>query len=371
MKAEFKHSNSRNLITPIIKVVDYCNYECDFCRYHTSAAKNKMDIELYKVIVDKAIKFNLANNWRKVHLIFHGGEPLLWGIDNFVKAVDFQNEMKLIYPTLTFTNSIQTNGLLLSQQWIDFFKSNEFGIGVSIDGPESCNFHGNNECVKIVLDNIQKMNACGCSFGVLSVITNNHKGMADQYYDFLVENNIHSIGLCYCMYDEATQKTVDNGILSDFLITLFERYYYGDYDLKVREFEDVIRRILNITPPTCTFCNHENCGNILSITPDGSVSFCDPYTLDNNIIGNIKSDDFFGIKSSDLYVQLVEIAKRSIIKVCNKCEVNNLCGGGCFRNVLPNEKNAFCDAFKLVYPFIQEKVQKSIDDDFAKNQIEN
>ena len=79
---------------------------------------------------------------------------------------------------------------------------NHFKIGLSIDGPTEVNFHkdkyGDD---KRVIENIKKLNDAGCRFGILSVVTDAHKGYADKYYEFLVEHNIHSVGLCYCVYD--------------------------------------------------------------------------------------------------------------------------------------------------------------------------
>ena len=114
----------KSRISPIIKVVDYCNFKCEFCRYTTNNARNKMSIDLYKTIVEKTIKYNLANGWKRICVYFHGGEPLLWGMDNFKQAVAFQHEMKEAYPTITIENNVQTNGSLLNDQWIDFFKDN-------------------------------------------------------------------------------------------------------------------------------------------------------------------------------------------------------------------------------------------------------
>ena len=347
----------KSRISPIIKVVDYCNFKCEFCRYTTNNARNKMSIELYKTIVEKNIKYNLANGWKRICVYFHGGEPLLWGMDNFKQAVAFQHEMKEAYPTITIENNVQTNGSLLNDQWIDFFKDNHFAVGISIDGPDSCNFHTDGAGNKNVLDNIRKLNHAGCGAGVLSVITNKHKGHADDYYDFLVENDIHHIGLLNCIYDDEGQVTVDNGILSEFMIRLFDRYFYGDYQLSVREFEDVMRKITRKAVRACTFCDYKHCGQTLPITPQGDVAFCDTYTIGKQIIGNIADCDFFQITQSPLYKSFVEDARKRIDSVCKNCEIHDLCGGGCYQNTLRTGKNSFCETYKTVFPHITKTIE--------------
>ena len=61
------------------------------------------------------------------------GEPLLWGFDNFNKAIALQKELQHKSQGFIFINNIQMNGSLRNQQWIDFFKTNHFKIGLSID----------------------------------------------------------------------------------------------------------------------------------------------------------------------------------------------------------------------------------------------
>jgi len=68
-----------------------------------------------------------------VEFIWHGGEPLLMGIQFYEKVVELQKRYKREGQTIE--NDLQTNGTLISQEWVDFFKANDFHVGVSLDGP--------------------------------------------------------------------------------------------------------------------------------------------------------------------------------------------------------------------------------------------
>ncbi|MCQ2342459.1 MAG: radical SAM protein [Paludibacteraceae bacterium] len=349
-----------NHITPIIKIVEYCNFSCGFCRYPHNIHKSAMPFSTFKTIIEKVCEYNMSHGYYKISVTYHGGEPLLWGYNNFLSAMELQKELNEKYPQLIFSNSIQTNGSLLNDQWIDFFKNNQFDIGISIDGPKEINFHKGTKDNQIVLENIHKLSQKHCKFGILSVITNAHDGYADKYYDFLVEHNIHSVGLCYCIYDENNSITVDNRILTDFLKRFFILFYKGEYRLEVREFTNIMKLCLGIKTGACTFSQRQQCGNFYSIRTNGDVFFCDPYTLNSPPIGNILSETFAEIKQHPNLNIIIDSAKNSVLQECSHCKIKSICGGGCFRHCFGKNKNAFCDTFKSLYPYIEEIVKSSI-----------
>lgn len=114
----------------------------------------------------------------------------------------------------------------------------------------------------------------------------------------------------------------------------------------------------------CTFSYRTGCGNYFSIRPDGDVLFCDPYTLGKKALGNIETESFFDIVSKPELLTIKKDARNSVIAECNKCEIKDICGGGCYRNLFGGEKNVFCETFKTVYPHIQESVLKMREDVF-------
>lgn len=356
----FDGIGNRDFITPIIKLVDYCNFACDFCRYHQNPAKNTMDFETYKMIIDKSLKYNIQHGWNHMNVIYHGGEPLLWGFENFQKAVEHQHDLKKIYPDFSFENDVQTNASLLNDEWITFFKEHNFHIGISIDGPDDINFHRNSKInSEVVLNNIHKLHALGCHFGILSVITNQHAGKAKEYYDFLQSNNIHSVGLCFCV-DEDNHTTIKNEILIDFLIEFFNLYFFGSYNLRVREFESCMRLYLKKDAKACTYSFGKKCNKYFSILPNGDVMFCDPYSLNEKSLGNIKVNDFYEIKSSTFLQEICKSIEEHLFAECANCSIKDICGGGCYRNII-NGKNIFCETFKVLYPYIEKTVKSKCD----------
>ena len=172
--------------------------------------------------------------------------------------------------------------------------------------------------------------------------------------DFLVENNIHSVGLCYCVYDEDKHITVNNNILTEFLQKFFIRYFYGNHKLNVREFESVIKKSLGAPSKLCTFAMRHSCGNYFSIRPNGDVQFCDPFTLGKPAVGNILTETFNDIKNKPDVLSMINRARIGVRNTCDQCEIRNICGGGCFRHTIDDGSNVFCETFKAVYPYIEK-----------------
>jgi len=56
------------------------------------------------------------------------------GLDFFRKVVELGKKYKK--PNQCIENDLQTNGTLLNDEWGEFLKSNDFLVGLSIDGPQ-------------------------------------------------------------------------------------------------------------------------------------------------------------------------------------------------------------------------------------------
>lgn len=347
-----------DFVSLIVKVVDYCNFECDFCRYflEKDTHSSSLELDIFEELIDKACNYNFAHGHNHLTVIFHGGEPLLWGYEKFEKAMEIEKKIGKKYCNIEFHNNIQTNGSLISEKWARFFHHNNFSIGISMDGPDDINFHRNKlVSTKDVLENIRTLTDYGCKYGILSVITEQHRNHSKEYYNFFVANNIHNVGFCYC-FDENGDKTVSNETLTSFLLDFFNMYYNGSFKLHVREFEFVMKLCLGIRVEGCTFSYRQNCGNYFSIRPNGDICFCDSYDLSEKALGNIMNTDFEHVKETDAYVNILDSIGLHYKDSCSKCEIYSICGGGCARHDLQKGKHAFCETYKVLYPYICEKV---------------
>ena len=119
-------------IIPQIQVTLNCNLACTYC-FQTHAGKI-INLSTAEQIIEKTVYSSASyNNIKKtIQLYWHGGEPLLAGIDFFRKIIEIENR----FPEVLFENRLQTNGTLLTDEFAAFFVEHGFDLGFSLDGHE-------------------------------------------------------------------------------------------------------------------------------------------------------------------------------------------------------------------------------------------
>lgn len=114
----------------IFVVTTECNGDCIYCQAHSSATKHSMMMS--KEIAEKSVDIALSSPQNFLSFEFQGGEPLI----NF----------EVIRHIIEYTNAnkgdkfidfcLVSNLTLLTDEMIDFFKSNDVNISTSLDGDQ-------------------------------------------------------------------------------------------------------------------------------------------------------------------------------------------------------------------------------------------
>lgn len=130
-------------INTLVKPTHQCNMRCKYC----FAEKYGYDKEILDIEKLKKYFALLSKKYSYINVIWHGGEPLLVPLDFYSEIYNFCKTLnsKFIY-------SLQTNGTLLNDENINFFKNNNTNIGLSFDGLYNENTRGN---TKRIIDNIE------------------------------------------------------------------------------------------------------------------------------------------------------------------------------------------------------------------------
>lgn len=358
----------------VVKVTNACNLACSYCYYRPTQNKQKCFlpissiINLFEQVFDDENKESASFYW-------HGGEPLLQSIDYFEEIIKYQN--KFNKNKIRVENTVQTNGTLLSKEWLDFFISKDFCIGISIDGPyelhnnsRKMKKHKNNvdsiSSYKKIIDAIGYLNEKNAKYGVLSVITLFTLTKTSELFQFYVDNKIKNIGilpLVVLKNDNSIneKESISPNQFSTFFIEFYEKWLaHGDDSIIVREIDEFLKVVNKLPSNLCHFKN--NCENYFTIQPDGNISLCDnlpliPQFEFGNCQGNIENR----ILKSEKYKNLKDkLAARH--KSCLSCEYYKYCNGGCsFERFIQDGKtfssmNYFCSSYKKIFRYLEESL---------------
>lgn len=344
------------------------------CRYCYLSSETKLydffDCDFIIPIIRQVQSFCEKHHRQNLTLIWHGGEPLLWGIENYRKIFSFMRNEFSDYP---FQNLLQTNLTLLTQEYIDLFKEYNVRLGFSLDGPKFIHdkqriHQGGQGSFDIVMDKLSLCRQNEFRVGCITVATRNHIGHMHDLYEFMNHNNISFKMNPLFISGEAEKNKEDLGLsvleYAKLVIELFD-LMFDDPNCKISNsnFVEIASNLISNRPAGCLF--GENCqGNFLAISPKGEVFPCGRFCDSNYEIyayGNLHTESFADIMNriycSDLYKRYQYIKKSS----CQQCEFFNVCHGGCLHDGFLNSrdfknKTFLCPAYKLIFAHIKNKL---------------
>lgn len=351
-------------INNIIKVTESCNFDCSYClRNINDSSFIRLDtIDIFFK------KLSLYKQFESIQNIWHGGEPLLIGLEFYKEAFSI---IRYYFPNSNIKNSIQTNGYLLDH-YVDFFENNNVGIGISLDGPEDINAqrvlkNGDSPFSKII-DNIRLLREHGIHYGTVGVLTRKAIGNEKRIYDFL-KSVTPGARLNLVSPDGIKKDYVDrNGLAptlqeaADILINLYDIWQADKPTdgkiFQLRPFYEIVESMFTGRNHVCELSN--GCNNFLCLGSEGSVYPCGRFSYNKNFcMGNILEDSI-----EDIFLSKVEqtrsYRRESIENQCRGCEFKNICYGGCAHHSFTRgdymNKTPYCSAYHTLFTHIKESL---------------
>lgn len=328
-----------------------CNLKCEYC-FYTSLADNReiankgmMSDETAEKVIASALEFGKDS----VYFTFQGGEPLLRGVDFFKTFVDNVNKLNKNGAKVNYC--LQTNGTLINDEWCEFFKTNRFLIGVSLDGDEELNSYrvypdGKNSYQDIV-NGIELLKKHNIDFNVLSVLTKRLSSNFRKSYRFFKGNDLKFLQYIPCLKpfgEEDNEYSMTADDYSSYLNSAFKIYYnekMRQNDISIRQLDNYMLLASGQNAEQCGM--NGMCSNQFVVEGDGSVYPCDFYCTDEWLLGNINNDSFEELYNSPKAVEFIKDSFK-LKDECKNCEYFAMCrGGGCKRN---KEAYDYCKAYK-------------------------
>ena len=370
----------------IIKPTYSCNFSCKYC-YLSNETKVSHQAELSLVLKALSQIRDIINpsDKRVTTFIWHGGEPLVWGYDNFKSVFEYvENKFR----GCNYRHSIQTNLSLVDERFIKLFKRFKVSVSFSLDGTKD--IHDSQRVDRAGHPTFEKImtqyTLCrvnGLNPGCIVVATKKHIGRIAELYEFMANKginfklNIFSSGEAENVEDEYGLTPQEYAKMS---VELFD-LWYNDTNRRIdnQKFVDIASAIVTGQTSLCVFS--KNCqDNVFALSPYGEVfpcgRFCD-ISLKEYSYGNINDSTLKDLvskrRNTDIYKREQYIKNSD----CASCRYYSICHGGCLHDgFLVNKdfktKSFLCEAYKVVFEHIEAVLSKdrSIFEDIANNIVD-
>lgn len=362
-----------------------CNLDCHYCYYLDKAEiygghEPKMSYDMLETTIREYIK---ANDVEEVTFNWHGGEPLVLGLDFYKKAVELERKYadgKKIF------NTLQTNGTLINYDTAEFFRDNNFLIGVSIDGPKDIHDKfrkdkGGFPTFDKVIKGIGILQRCGVQFNTMSTINKASEGRGLETYQFLkhigssfmqfmpvvehVKYPVDAAGRSLkkmrpYIVDPATDGaelarwSVSSVGFGKFMCDIFDYWVRNDVGRYfVNLFDATLANHCNVMPGTCVYA--KVCGGNSIIEHNGDIYPCDHFVYPKYRLGNISEKSLREMMTSSEQIKFGLDKRGMLPSKCLRCKYEYLCHGECPKHRFNRTENgdtglnALCSGYYMFY----------------------
>ncbi|MHC4070304.1 MAG: anaerobic sulfatase maturase [Planctomycetota bacterium] len=340
-----------------------CNIDCRYCFYKDrspqfGSGKQRMSDE----VLTKLVKDYMTLGFPVVGFAWQGGEPTLMGEDFFQKAVDLQKNYGSTGQEVS--NTLQTNGVLLDDNWCSFLHENKFLLGISIDGPKEFHNqyrldHSASGTFDRVIKGIENCKKHQVEFSALVLLNNKNVEHPQTLFNFLIENELTYLQFIPCVETEpATNRIADFSITpkqyGDFLCRLFDLWYeYGPEKLNIREFDSLVTYFVMGKHTICAYS--KQCAGFVVIEHTGDAFCCEFFVEPKWRLGNIMETPLEKLAASSIKRTFAR-DKQNLCNKCLLCSHLDICRGGCMKDRVrlstnSTGQNYFCDSYKQFFDY--------------------
>jgi uncharacterized protein len=336
-----------------------CNLNCEYCFYlekqalFTSGEQYRMSDDVLSAFITNYIT---SQPTPIVEFVWQGGEPTLSGIDFYKRMIELQ---KQFLGTKTITNSLQTNGTLLTDEWCVFLKKHNFMVGISLDGPKDIHDRYRRDrkgkgTFDRVMHGLRLLQKHKVEYNVLACVARETAKHPLEVYRFFKDEGVEFIqfsAVVERMHDssgrhaglrlagpaslnkeeeqtDVTPWSVIPEEYGDFLIAVYEDWVRHDVGtVFVMNFEWALNAWIGNPSPVCIHA--KQCGRSVVIEHNGDVYACDHCVYPEYRLGNIKTDRLSEMVEQSLRSGFGVSKETSLPRWCTECKVLSACQGGC------------------------------------------
>ena len=370
-----------------------CNLRCKYCYYleKNELYKDSRNHIITDELLEKFIKEYIeAQTMPEVLFTWHGGETLMRPVSFYKKALELQ---RVYGRGRRIDNCIQTNGTLITDEWCQFFKENNFLVGVSIDGPQE--FHDEyrktatgRPTFRQVMKGINLLNKHGVEWNALAVVNDFNADYPLDFYHFFKE-----IGCHYIQFTPIVERIIDRadgltlapgmqegGRMADFSVTaeqwgdflcaIFDEWVHHDVgNYYIQLFDATLANWVGQAPGICTMARE--CGHAGVMEFNGDVYSCDHFVYPEHKLGNLHSQTIYEMMNSPKQKEFSKMKHLMLPQQCKECNFLFACHGECPKNRFVKDKygnpglNYLCSGYHKFFTHVAPYM------DFMKNELDH
>jgi uncharacterized protein len=355
-----------------------CNLNCDYCFFLKKEhlypdSSFSMSDEVMEQYIRQTIE---AHQVPEVTIAWQGGEPTLMGLDFFRRAVTL--EQKYLKPGMRIENTLQTNGVLIDDEWCRFLHDNNFLVGISIDGTREMHDayrhdQGGHSVFDKVVRAVRLMQQHNVEFNILCTVNAVNSRQPLELYRFF-RDELHTP---YIQFIPIVERANDSGdqtgtAVTDrsvrpeqygrFLIEIFDEWVKRDVgQMFVQFFDGVLASYLRGRSSLCILS--PACGEGVALEHNGDVYSCDHFVEPDYLLGNIGTAHLGELVSSAQQWQFGAAKSSTLPQYCRQCEFLFTCHGECPKNrvlTTPDGEpglNWLCAGLKEFFDHTQQHMQ--------------
>jgi uncharacterized protein len=350
-----------------------CNLRCDYCFFLKKdqlypGSSFRMTDEVMVNYIRQTIEAHQTPN---VTIAWQGGEPTLMGLDFLRRSIEV--EKKYLRPGMTVENTIQTNGVLLDENWCRFLRENNFLVGLSLDGPrELHDVYRRDRNGDSVFDRVVRaarlMQEHNVEFNILCTVNAATSQHPLEVYRFF-RDELNTLYLQFIPIVErdnesgfqegtrVTDRSVKPAQYGRFLIEIFDEWVRNDVGkMFVQFFDGVLASWLRGKSTLCVL--RPACGEGVALEHNGDVYSCDHFVEPKHLLGNILESSVADIVNSSQQREFGAAKSSTLPQSCLECRYLFTCHGECPKNRLCEPGvNYLCEGLKAFFEHTEKPMR--------------
>ena len=344
-------------LTLLIKpAAGLCNMDCGYCFYR-AASEGRDNRVMSPDTADELLRKIAAYRPAALSLVFQGGEPTLAGLA-FFRSFAERVKQTVACPV---SFSLQTNGLLIDDDWAAFLKEYGFLVGVSLDGNRRTNDRyrldkTGESVLPRVLSAVAVLEKHGVDHNILSVVDDENGKELETTWRYFKKHGFQYLQFIPCVGEGGVSLSPEG--CEAFLKRSFDLWYDelldGNY-VSVRHIDNYVGVLMGRPPESCAM--QGVCGGYFVVEADGDIYPCDFYCKEEYRLGSVFDEAPF--EPNEKQRRFIE-ASKLIHDQCGACRYYALCRGGCRADRTDGfMKNKYCAAYYHFFEYAVARMERA------------